>query len=90
MFLLVFLLSFFGQPLHLFKIHRGAVISLQLIVAALGLGHEGDGLVEQFCSGPLVEAEAGAESSQILPVKEAGAAHSLNAGDMDGVPVVIR
>ena len=55
------------------EIDGGAVVGLQLVVAALGLRHEGDGLVQQLGGGPLVEAQAGAESGHVLAGKEAGA-----------------
>ena len=59
-------------------------------MAALGLRHEGDGLVQQLSGGPLVEAQAGAEPGHVLAVKEAGAAHGLHTGDVHRVPGVIR
>ena len=81
---------FLRHLLDLGEIDGGAVVGLQLVVAALGLRHEGDGLVQQLGGGPLVEAQAGAESGHVFAVKEAGAAHGLHTGDVHRMPGVIR
>ena len=72
------------------KIHRRAVVGFQLIVAAFGLCHQGNGLFQQLVGGPLVEPQPGPAPGQILPVQEAGAPHGLHAGQLHRVPAVIR
>ena len=37
-----------GSFVHLGEVHGGTVISLQFVVAALGLCHQGGGLLQQF------------------------------------------
>ena len=58
-------------------------------MAVLGLSHQGYSLVDELGGGTVVEAQAGAEAGQILPVHKAGAAHGLHAGQLDGMPEVV-
>ena len=58
-------------------------------MAALGLRHQGTGLLQQFCGRTFIEPQPRTVGGDVFPVKETAAPYGLHAGQLHRMPPVV-